>query len=93
MCCNGEMYFFLGEREYIEGKVRPRNPKETVVVTEATYEIIQGESLVKDGKCEIDGDMVRFLFYADTVGTFTAVMTASVGVETVKSKFTLVVKE
>ncbi len=93
MCTNEEMYFILGEREYIEGKVRPRNPKEVVVVTEATYKITQGESLVEEGKCEIDGDNVRFLFHADTVGVFKAEMSASVGAEKVINKFTLVVRE
>ena len=51
------------------------------------------EALLKEGKCEIDGNSVRFLFTADTVGEFTVKITASVGAETVITKRTLVVRE
>lgn len=93
MCENEILFFLLGEREYIDGEVRPRNPKEIVVITDSTYEITQKEALLKEGKCEIDGNSVRFLFTADTVGEFTVKITASVGAEKVITKRTLVVRE
>ena len=93
MCENEILFFLLGEREYIGGEVRPRNPKEVVVITDSTYEITQKETLLKDGKCEIDGNSVRFLFTADTVGEFTVKITASVGAEKKMSKRTVIVRE
>lgn len=93
MCENEILFFLLGEREYIGGEVRPRDQKEIVVVTDSTYEITQKKTLLKEGKCEIDGNSVRFLFAADTVGEFTVEITASVGVERKIAKRTLVVRE
>ena len=93
MCENEILFFLLGEREYIGGEVRPRNPKEIVVITDSTYEITQKEALLKEGKCEIDGNSVRFLFTADTVGEFTVKITASVGAEKKMSKRTVIVRE
>lgn len=93
MCENEILFFLLGEREYIGGAVRSRNSKEIVVITDSTYEITQNGTLLKEGKCEIDGNSVRFLFTADTVGKFTVEITASVGVERKIAKRTLVVRE
>ncbi len=90
--CGEPIVYYLGEKEYIIGRVRPRNPKETVVVTDSKYEIHKGEELFREGKCEIDGSVVRFLFSADEEGSFTGRMYASVGAETVINKFTLIVK-
>ena len=93
MCENEILFFLLGEREYIGGDVHSINPKEIVVVTDSTYEITQKETLLKEGKCEIDGNSVRFLFTADTVGEFTVKITVSVGAEKKMSKRTVIVRE
>lgn len=91
--CGESLVYFLGEKEYVCGRVRPRNTKEIVVVADSKYEIYKGEELFSEGKCEIDGDIVRFLFKADEVGTFTVRMYADVGAETIINKTTLVVRE
>lgn len=91
--CGESLVYFLGEKEYVCGRVRPRNSKEIVVVADSKYEIYKGDELLRDGKCEMDGDVVKFLFHADEVGTFTVKMYADVGAETVINKTTLIVRE
>lgn len=93
MCENEVLFFLLGEREYVGGEVHSINPKELVVITDSTYEITQKGTLLKEGKCEIDGNSTRFLFTADTVGEFTVKITALVGAEKKIGKRTIVVRE
>lgn len=91
--CGEALVYFLGEKEYVVGRARPRNTKEIAVVTNSKYEIYKGDELFREGKCEIDGDAVRFLFHADEIGTFTAKVYADVGMETIINKTTLIVRE
>lgn len=92
-CSYKAIEFFTGEREYISATVRPRNPKETVVVVSASYRLIKGTETVEEGNCETDGADIRFLFEANDPGVFTLEMEAAVGAETVINKATVVVKE
>lgn len=91
--CNGAMSFKVGEIEYVGGKVRPGVAKEVVVVTDAGYEIYEDTNLVDSGKCEINGDAIRFLFEAKKAGVFVVKMFACVGKEKTIDSFTLVVEE
>lgn len=91
--CNGAMSFKVGEIEYVGGKVRPAVPKEVVVVTDSGYEVYEGDILIDSGKCEINGDAIRFLFEAKKAGVFVVKMFACVGKEKTIDSFTLVVEE
>lgn len=85
--CQGEIQFYCGEVKYITATVRTANPNETVVVSEAKYELIDSrENTVEQGACETDGAEIRVLLGIDTAGIYTLKITVKIGKETVIQK-------
>lgn len=52
-----ELKFYKGEKREVTATVRSRNPKETVVIASAEYEVRKqfSEEVVQSGTCEING--------------------------------------
>lgn len=64
-------YYNVGESRVIEWEIRPNNENDTIVISEARYEIYKGETLIKEGSMtSVDNKRVWFLFEATEKGEF-----------------------
>lgn len=76
--------FYAGEEKYIDLVVRPTDPREIVVVTNAAYELTNqyDDKAVLNGQCEIDGDKISVLLKVIEAGRYELKITFKVGKET-----------
>ena len=92
--CQNEIQFYPGEMKYITATVSPRNPNETVVISEAKYELIDSrKNTVEQGECETDKNEIRLLLGIDQEGYYTLKITVKIGKETVIQKAGVSVRE
>lgn len=92
--CQGDIQFFCGEVKYITATVRTTNPNETVVVSEAKYELSDSQrNVVEQGDCEAEKSEIRLLLGIDTQGYYTLKITVKIGRETVIQKAGITVWE
>ena len=89
---DGRINFYAGEKKYIDIDVVPKNRNDTVVVSSATYQLIDGETAVESGECEIDGAHLKILLGIDDEGAYTLKVTVVIGAETFIQKATVVVE-
>lgn len=92
--CQGDIQFYCGEVKYITATVRTANPNETVVVSEAKYELSDSrKNIVEQGSCEAEKNEIRLLLGIDTQGYYTLKITVKIGKETVIQKAGVTVRE
>lgn len=64
-------YYNIGESRVIEWEIRPNNENDTIVITDARYEIYKGETLIERGSMtNVDNKKVWFVFNATEKGEF-----------------------
>lgn len=80
-------YYNVGESRVIEWEIRPNNENDTIVISEARYEIYKGDVLVKEGSMtSIDNKRVWFLFEANEKGEFVIKGFVTVPPETISTE-------
>lgn len=85
--CQGDIQFYCGEVKYITATVRTTNPNDTVVVSEAKYELSDSQgNIVEQGGCEAEKSEIRLLLGIDREGYYTLKITVKIGKETVIQK-------
>lgn len=85
--CTDNIQFYSGEVKTITATVMPRNPNDTVVISEAVYELIDSrKNTVEKGTCETDKNEISLLLGIDTEGLYTLKITVKIGKETVIQK-------
>lgn len=89
---DGRINFYAGEKKYIDIDVVPKNRNDTVVVSSATYQLLNGETAVEAGGCEIDGAHLKILLGIDDEGAYTLKVTVGIGAEIFIQKATVVVE-
>ena len=77
--------FILGEKKYIKLKATSCDGS-PVVITGAAYELFEGEALVEEGSCSVNGDEFMVLLEPPKTGDFVLVITYEVAPETRKVK-------
>ena len=86
--------FYLGEEKYVTAQIVPKKSSDVVVVTEATYELInQYKKIVDSGTCDIDGKVLTILLAPVDVGSYTLKISARVGAERIIEKSVVNVRE
>lgn len=91
---DGRINFYAGEKKYIDIDVVPKNRNDTVVVSSAMYQLLDGETAaVEAGDCEIDGAYLKILLGIDDEGAYTLKVTVVIGAETFIQKATVVVEK
>lgn len=92
--CQGDIQFYCGEVKYITATVRTTNPNDTVVVSEAKYELSDSQgNVVEQGSCEAEKNEIRLLLGIDAQGYYTLKITVKIGKETVIQKAGVSVRE
>lgn len=83
--------FVLGEQRYLEFEIRPRRANDTIVVTEAEWELLQNGDTVASDNCEVEGKIVRALISPAEKGVYQMVLTVAVPPEVRKERLMLYV--
>lgn len=79
-------FYVSGEKHLLEWQVNPTSPLETVVITDAVWELIENGAVVKSGKAKADGQNVSLLFEAENEGSFVLRLFVTVPPETVETE-------
>lgn len=85
--------YIIGEKRLIEWQIKPNSQLDTVVVTDATYEIIEYGKVIKSGSATVDANKISILFEADKAGSFTVKVFVTVPPETVEAELYIDVME
>ena len=83
--------FMQGERRYLEFEIIPRRQNDTVVVTEASWELQQNGAVLDGGDCEVDGRTIRALIAPAERGVYQLELSVTVPPETRKERLMLYV--
>lgn len=76
--------YTLGEEKYVTATIKPKRNSDVVVVTRATYELIdEYKQVVETGSCDIDGKELSVLLEPEKAGIYKLKMTVKVGPETI----------
>lgn len=75
--------FILGEKKYVEFKATSCDGI-PVVITNATYVLLQNETIVSNGTCEVDGEKFTALIEPSARGEYVLEVTYTVPPETRK---------
>lgn len=84
-----EIKFYEGEKREITAVIHSKNPKDTIVIVEAEYELKKqfGDEILQSGNCEIKGaEATVFLDFELPKGNYTLKIKSSVGREVIISK-------
>ena len=89
--------YTAGEKRRIDWEITPNRPDDTVVITEARYEIYPyGSSaendLIKSGTADVDGANVGFLFEGDKKGAYLVKLFVTVPPETAETELLINVR-
>lgn len=87
---DGSRNFYLGEDKYVDFEIRSKS-LHTIVITSATYELKQQNTIVLSGQCEINGDRISILLEPPERGQYILEMTYTVAPETRKTIIKLLV--
>ncbi len=87
--------FFCGEKKYISAFVVAKDPNETVVITDADYELfdISEKEVVESGKCDFNANELTILLGIAKKGIYRLKITVKVGAEIFIQKSTVWVEE
>lgn len=79
--------YILGEDKYVEWRVTSCRSGDTVVITGATYELVQDTTneAVDTGSCVIDGTVIKALICPPDTGTYRLTVTVTVPPEIIKA--------
>lgn len=83
-CLNRQ--YTVGEKRLIEWQIKPNTQIDTVVVTDAYYELLKNGEVVKTGIVDIDGRKISCMFEAEETGSFLLRVFVTVPPETVKAE-------
>lgn len=83
-CLNRQ--YTVGEKRLIEWQIKPNTQIDTVVVTDAHYELLKNGEVVKTGNVDIDGRKISCMFEAEETGSFLLRVFVTVPPETVKAE-------
>lgn len=86
--------FYEGEKREVTATVTSKDPKETVVITSAKYELQKtyDDSIIQEGSCEIDGNEATALLDLSKKGEYKLTITSQVGREVLVKKTLVVIK-
>lgn len=80
----GKITFYLGEVKFITASVASQNPNETIIITDAKYELrsVRTKETVKSGECSVSGNEISLLLDIAQAGVYELKLTVRVGAET-----------
>ena len=92
---NDSRTLIYGEERYVDFLVCSRDPNESVVVTDASYQLIDHRTgkTESEGACLIKDRCLRVLLRPNFKGIYHLIITAVVPPETIKGVMDVVVKE
>ena len=92
---NDSRTIIFGEERYVDFLVCSRDPNESIVVTEASYQFINHRTgkTESEGACLIKDRCLRVLLCPEHKGIYHLIVTAVVPPETIKGVMDVVVKE
>ncbi len=85
--------YTVGEKRLIEWQIQPNSKIDTVVVTDARYELLKNGKTVKTGNAEVSGRKISLMFEAEEEGSFILRIFVTVPPETVKAELRIEVTE
>lgn len=83
--------FMQGEQRYIEFEIRPRRANDTIVITAASWELLQNDLTVETGSCEVHGRFIRALISPTGRGVYQLEVAVTVPPEVRKERLVLYV--
>ncbi len=83
--------FMQGEQRYLEFEIIPRRQNDAVVITAASWELLQNGTAVDGGACEVDGRAIRALIAPAGPGVYQLELAVTVPPETRKERLMLYV--
>lgn len=86
MCECLKRQYTVGEKRLIEWQIKPNTQIDTVVVTDARYELLKNGNVVKKGIVEISGYKISCMFEAEETGSFLLRVFVTIPPETVKAE-------
>lgn len=78
--------YTVGEKRLIEWQIKPNTQIDTIVVTDARYELLENGAVVKSGSVDIGKRMISYMFEAEKPGNFLLRVFVTVPPETVKTE-------
>lgn len=83
--------YTVGEKRLIEWLIQPNSKLDTVVVTDARYELLKNGEVVKTGNAEVNGLKISLMFEAEEKGNFILRVFVTVPPETIKAELSIFV--
>ncbi len=83
----------IGEKRLIEWQIKPNSPNDTVVVTDARYELLSNGAIVKAGQVTVNNRLISHIFEAENTGSFILRIFVTVPPETVVTELYIDVTE
>ena len=86
-------YYHIGEKRIIEWNLRANNQFDTLVITEAVYEIWKGKEKILTGNMDVEDTRVRLIYQPQQVGEFLIKIFVTVPPETLSTELVVSVEE
>ena len=83
--------YTVGEKRLVEWSIQPNSKIDTVVVTDARYELLKNGDIIKKGHAEVNGLKISVMFEAEEKGNFILRIFVTVPPETIKSELSIYV--
>lgn len=83
----------VGEKRLIEWQIKPNSPNDTVVVTDARYELLSNGITVKSGNVTVSNRLISHMFEAEDAGSFILRIFVTVPPETIETEVYIEVTE
>ncbi len=83
--------YTVGEKRLIEWQIQPNSKIDTVVVTDARYELLKNGEVIKTGNAEVSGLKISLMFEAEEKGNFILRVFVTVPPETIKAELSIFV--
>lgn len=83
----------IGEKRLIEWQIKPNSPNDTVVVTDARYELLSNDVKVKSGNVTVNNRLISHIFEAEEAGSFILRIYVTVPPETIETEVYIEVSE
>lgn len=86
-CLNRQ--YTVGEKKLVEWIIKPNTQIDTIVVTDARYELLKNGEILKTGNVDVSGCKISYMFEAEEPGSFLLRVFVTVPPETVKAELSI----
>ena len=83
----------VGEKRLVEWQIKPNSPNDTVVVTDARFELLSDGAIIKAGTVTVSNRLLSHMFEAEKAGSYILRIFVTVPPETIEAEVYIDVTE